>query len=89
MNNLIWTYKNETHGFEIDLPSGWTVTSGFSRIPVFLSSIIQRAKILEEFSFRWKEHLNIVVEKIQPETPPDINELLFTLQARKMKCTDG
>jgi hypothetical protein len=88
MNNLIWTYRNEMHGFEIDLPRDWAITSGFSRIHVILSTMIQHANILEEFSCGGKEHLNIVVEKMQPEIPPDINELMFTLQARKMKYTD-
>ncbi len=82
------TYRNKEYGFEIDLPAGWAVTSGFSRIPVILSNVIKQANILEEFSFDNKEFLNIVVERMQPEVPPDINELIFMLHAQEMNYTD-
>jgi hypothetical protein len=82
------TYRNEKFHFEIDLPSGWVTTSGFSRVPYILSNIINRANILEEFAFEKKEFLNIVVEQMQPEIPPDINELMFTLRAKEMNYTD-
>lgn len=81
-------FRNDPYGFEFDLPRGWAVSSGLSRIPVILSRIINRANILEEFSRGSKEYLNIVVEPMQPESPPDINELVFTLQAQQMNYTD-
>lgn len=81
-------YRNERYGFELDLPKGWIITSGISRIPVILSNVINRANILEEFSHGNKEYLNIVVELMQPEIPPDINELIFTLRAQEMNYTD-
>lgn len=85
---MITKYRNEEYGFEIDLPGGWGVTSGFSRIPVILSNMIQRANILEEFSDGDKARLNIVVELLQPEIPPDVNELIFTLRAQEMNYAE-
>lgn len=82
------TYRNDKYGFTLDLPIGWTISSGVSRIPFILSNVINRANILEEFSLDNKEYLNIVVEQMQPEFPPDINELMFALQAQEMNYTD-
>ena len=81
------TYRNGKYGFEIDLPAGWAVSSGFSRVPVHLANVINRANVLEEFTNGRVEHLNIVVERMQPELPPDINELIFTLNARERGYT--
>lgn len=85
---MISKYRNEKYGFEIDLPIGWGITSGFSRIPVVISNVFQHANILEEFSDGDKAYLNIVVERMQPEIPPDINELIFTLRAQKLNYSD-
>jgi hypothetical protein len=82
------TYQNDKFGFEIDLPDGWAITTGCSRIPVLLSNAVNRANILEEFTNGNKEFINIVVEQMQPEIPPDINELLFTLQAQEMNYSN-
>jgi elongation factor Tu len=84
----VTTYRNDKHGFALDLPTGWTISSGVSRIPFILSNLINRANILEEFSYHNQEYLNIVVELMQPEIPPDINELIFTLRAQEMNYTE-
>jgi len=81
-------YRNEKFNFEIDLPNGWVIASGLSRVPVILATMINRANILEAFTFDNKEFLNIVVEKMHPEIPPDISELVFKLTAKEMNYTD-
>ncbi len=42
----------------------------------------------KNFSYGNKEYLNIVIELLQPEVPPDINELIFTLNAQEKNYTD-
>jgi hypothetical protein len=81
-------YRNEAYNFEIDLPEGWAITSGLSRLPVILSNAFKHANILEEFSNGSKEFINIVVEAMRPEIPPDICELIFTINALKMRYTE-
>ncbi len=88
MKNYISTYRNAEYGFEINLPSGWFITSGFSRIPVILANLFNGANILVDFMNTAKENLNIVVEKMQPELPPDLSQMAFTLHAREMGYID-
>lgn len=82
------SYRSAKHGFEIDLPTGWAITRGLARLPIFLSNVINRANILQEFSRGTRERLNIVVEPLLPEPPPEVNELMFRLNARDMNYTD-
>lgn len=81
-------YRNKAYNFEIDLPEGWAITAGLARLPVILSNIFMHANILEEFSNGAKERINIVVEPMRPEIPPDICELIFTINALKMRYTE-
>lgn len=82
------TYHNKKHAFDMELPDDWAITRGLARLPVLLSNILNRADILEEFSGGIDEHLNIVIEPMKPEIPPDINKLIFTLHAIKNNYTD-
>lgn len=76
------TYRNKKFGLEIDLPDGWAVTRGLARLPAFLSNLFLRANILEEFALEANEWLNIVVDRMEPEIPPDVNEMIFSLNAQ-------
>jgi hypothetical protein len=82
------SYRNEQHAFEIDLPADWSITRGLARIPVVLSNVIMRANILEEFSCGPDQWLNIVVERMIPEPPPETNEMAFSLIAQDRNYTD-
>jgi hypothetical protein len=80
-------YVNDDYYFEIEFPNDWEKTSGFSRIPIFLSNTIMNANILEEFTNKKKEYLNIVIETMRPEIPPDLTEMMFQLTALQMNYT--
>jgi hypothetical protein len=88
MNIKMTTYRNDKFGFEIDLPEGWAITTGMSRIPVILSNVINQANILEEFGNSNNERINIVVDQMRPEIPPDINKYIFLLHAQDMNYTE-
>ena len=74
-------YSNQKYGFEIILPTGWSKTPGISRIPILLSNIVNNADILEEFTDNSGQFINITVEEMRPEIPPDITEMIFSITA--------
>ena len=81
-------YVNERYGFELNFPDDWAKTSGRARIPLLLSNVIMHANILEEYGNQQKEYINIVIEKMQPEIPPDIIEMIFHIEALDRNYTE-
>ncbi|MCP4371130.1 MAG: tetratricopeptide repeat protein [Deltaproteobacteria bacterium] len=87
MFNKMKTYRNEQYGFEIDTPEDWSISSG--KMPLWFS-------VPHTLKFGWSpsvtvqfvgtnESCNINVETMTPELPPDVTELLFTLEAQDME----
>ncbi len=83
----MWKYVSDRYCFEISFPDDWGKSSGLSRIPVFLSNTFMHANILDEFTNRRKEYLNIVMETMRPEPPPDITAMLFEMRALQANYT--
>jgi hypothetical protein len=85
------TYRNEKHGFEINLGDEWSVYSGIvPLLPTILFTIengwIPKTDI--EFSTGLFEYLNIVVEIMNPEPPAQFLERFFSEYAQQMNFTD-
>ena len=85
------TYQNKKYGFEIDLSDEWFVYTGtIPLLPTILFTIangwIPKADV--EFSTGPNEYLNIVVEIIKPEPPPQFLEHFFRQYAQQMNFTD-
>ncbi len=77
-------YKDKKYGFEIDMPEEYFVyTGGTPLLPTILYSIaegfIPRADA--EFSTGPNEYINVVIERITPEPPPDFLEQYFRVYA--------
>jgi tetratricopeptide (TPR) repeat protein len=88
------TYRNDQHGFEIDIPEEWSLSSG--KLPLWLSVPLAfklgwNPRVDVQFSGA-NESININIESMLPEPPPDVTELLFILQSQDMEyvnCESG
>ncbi len=84
------TYCNEHHGFEIDVPENWTLSTKRAPFPVILLGFIRGVRPYADIQFECDsgETLNFMIERMPVELPPDINQLMFTLNAQDMEYTD-
>lgn len=81
-------YVNQRYCFQLDFPDPWRKSRGLERMSVWLADVINHAGILEEFTDGNKQFINIVMETMQPEIPPDITAMLFQTQALDLGYTE-
>jgi hypothetical protein len=84
------TYRNERHGFEIDVPEAWSLDTKRAPLPFILISLVRglRPYADVQFSCGPNEALNFMIERMLVELPPDIHQLMFTITAQDMEYTD-
>ena len=80
------TYRNDKFGFEIDVPEAWSLASGrLPLVPAALSALELGWVPGVEVQFVGAgESLNVSIETMAPEPPPDVTERLFRLAAQDM-----
>jgi tetratricopeptide (TPR) repeat protein len=80
-------YRNEQYGFEIEIPEDLALDSG--RLPL-LPAILSAVKLgwIPSVNVQFGNanvSINIAIESMSPELPPDLTELMFALQAQDME----
>ena len=84
------TYRNERHGFEIDVPEDWSLDTKRAPFPFILISLVRGLRLYADLQFSCgsNEALNFMIERMQVELPPDIHQLIFSINAQDMEYTD-
>ena len=80
-------YRNQKYGFEFELSEEWSpCTKALPLLPslmfLFSNGWIPRADV--EFTTGPNEYLNVTVERIEPELPPEFLESFFAQYAQQM-----
>jgi hypothetical protein len=80
------TYRNDKLGFEIDVPEAWSLASGrMPLVPAAMFALKSGWVPGVEVQFvDADENVNISIEPMVPEPPPDVTELMFRLYAQDM-----
>ena len=84
------TYRNTRRGFELDVPEDWSLSTVHLPWQIALQGRIFGLNLRADalLTCGSNESLNVVLERFEPELSPDVNELLFTLNAQDMEHTD-
>jgi hypothetical protein len=82
------TYKNLKYGFALDFPDGWQESSGLKELLPHLGQDFRDVTIAAEYIHGIDEILNIVVNQMCPELPPDVNDLIILKNSRTWNSSD-
>lgn len=85
------TYRDDTYGFEIDIPEDWARCK--ENAPSLWNILFRLIRgwtphVNAAFTCGPNEILNIVIEPMTPEPTPEVSERLFKLHAQQMGYAD-
>ena len=89
--NTMRTYKDDEHGYEIDIPEDWSLHK--DNAPILLTVLFRLVRgwtphVNVAFIRGPNEILNIVIEPMTAEPSPEVSEHLFRLHAQQVGYVD-
>lgn len=86
------THEHQRLGFALDLPADWSLVTApppwHIRMMVRLQGVPQPDASVVEFICGSEESLNVSVKSLGADMPPDVTELIMTLEAQDLEFTD-
>ena len=86
------THEHQRLGFALDLPADWSLVTAPPPWGVRMMARLQGVPLPDasvvEFICGSEESLNVSVMTLGADMPPDVNELMMTLEAQNLEFTD-
>ena len=86
------THEHQRLGFALDLPADWSLVTAPPPWRVRMMARLQGVPLPDasvvEFICGSEESLNVSVMTLGADMPPDVNELMMTLEAQDLEFTD-